>query len=395
MFKNVSSEGGLPGGRSLASAAALGASPAGLGAQESSWLGLLSVFSRPSLAFVSRYLPAFGGSGSVSGGVMESELLRQLDARVSTLPWFHENSLRQLGIDAVDPAAAAPAPAPSGKDRWWSGSYGGDLMSAHLARAHPCLTTELDGEPLRESAGTEVPREEASGGQGQERGRDQDHGYYSLEEEHSLGAPHRTEPKEEAPPPPPPPQCRNLSIAFIMGCPCSDDEDDDSGQSDFDSDDDDDDQSDGDDDDIDQSDVGSDDSSDKDDETARLLASFCRREDPYNPQNFSARLHTGRGAPPTDGVPPLAPGKARAPDATRGHRSQPSASVKKVRFSDTVQEFLLEEEEDRRGPWEELARDRGRFLRRCREAELVLARCLEPEHRRRAYLRLNSRGGSP
>ncbi|XP_077582391.1 uncharacterized protein LOC144203053 [Stigmatopora nigra] len=343
MFKNLSSEGGLPGGRSLASAAALGASPAGLGTRESPWLGLLSVLSRPSFAFVSRY----------------------------------ENSLRQLGNDAVDPAAAE-------KEQWCSGSRGGALRSAHLAPAHPCfepphketLTTELDGEPLRESAGSELPREEASVGQG--RGRDQDHGYYSLEEEHGLGAPRQTEPdEEEEATAPPPQQCRNVSISFIMGCPCSDDEDDDGGQSDLDSDD------------TDQLDVGSDDPSDKD-ETARLLASFCHREDPYNPQNFSARLHTGRGTPPTArDVPPW------APDAPRDHRSQPLASAKKVRFSDTVQEFLLQEEEDRRGPWEELARDRGRFLRRCREAELVLARCLEPEHRRRAYLRLDSRRGGP
>lgn len=47
-----------------------------------------------------------------------------------------------------------------------------------------------------------------------------------------------------------------------------------------------------------------------------------------------------------------------------------------------------EEEEDRRGPWEELARDRCRFLRRCQEVEQSIAYCLQPQHRRQVYRRL-------
>lgn len=47
-----------------------------------------------------------------------------------------------------------------------------------------------------------------------------------------------------------------------------------------------------------------------------------------------------------------------------------------------------EEDEDRRGPWEELARDRCRFLRRCQEVELSIGYCLQPQHRRVAFQRL-------
>ncbi|XP_057703207.1 uncharacterized protein LOC130922431 [Corythoichthys intestinalis] len=412
MFKNVSSEAGLPGGRSLASSAGLGASPAGLAAQESSWLGLLSVLSRPAFAFVSRYLPGLGGSGS--GSVMESvvreqgELLCQLEATSSSLSWFNDSSLCQLGIDAV-----APGPGPSRKDQWWGGSYGAVLRSAHLACADPHffspqiakLTIEPGGDLLCESTGTDVPREEASGGHG-EASLDQDNGYYSLEEEHGLRGQDRTESETpdrlpdqqvEGPvvPEEAPRQCRNVSIAFIMGCPFSDD---DSSQSDGDSDS------------MDDSDSW-DDLSDEDEETARLLASLCHRDDPYNPQNFSARLHTGR-TPLTDrdaSQPesstlsdpsvtldlrlPLGTGKARASEVPNGDFPKPLASAKKVRFSDVVEEFLIVsdggEEEDRRGPWEELARDRGRFLRRCQEAELTLAYCLQPEHRRTVYSRIN------
>lgn len=62
-----------------------------------------------------------------------------------------------------------------------------------------------------------------------------------------------------------------------------------------------------------------------------------------------------------------------------------------VRFCDDVEEFFAscgEEEEDRRGPWEELARDRCRFLRRCQEVEESIAYCLQPQHRRRVYEQL-------
>ncbi|RVE72671.1 hypothetical protein OJAV_G00043170 [Oryzias javanicus] len=72
-------------------------------------------------------------------------------------------------------------------------------------------------------------------------------------------------------------------------------------------------------------------------------------------------------------------------------RSPSCRSSKKVRFCDTVEEFFAsceEEEEDRQGPWEQMARDRCRFLRRCQEVEQQIAFCLQPQHRLRVYQRL-------
>ncbi|XP_071396596.1 protein phosphatase 1 regulatory subunit 15B-like [Centroberyx affinis] len=305
------------------------------------------------------------------------------------------------------------------------------------------------------------------------------------------------------------PQCQNKAIAYIMGSPCSDEDDDDS-QSDGESSEDDDgfdsegsselsDSGDEDDDDS----EGSDSDNEADSETERLWSSLCQSRDPYNPRNFTARLHTSTAprtipaaasaspqstpasspdqapsplscspaSPPqsydtwddstsasevdeaeslrlwtsfsssSDPYSPFnfqAPLRTRAPaEAGPGARargrgkktsprhtaavsppqyrkeeaeerldsgfSEPLAStvassttsttlgcvtVKKVRFCEEVEEFFAscgEEEEDRRGPWEELARDRCRFLRRCQEVEQSIAYCLQPRHRNLVY----------
>ncbi|XP_029907216.1 protein phosphatase 1 regulatory subunit 15B [Myripristis murdjan] len=318
-----------------------------------------------------------------------------------------------------------------------------------------------------------------------------------------------------------PPLCQNKAIAYIIGSPCSDEDDD--SQSDTESSEDDDGfDSDGsselsdsvyEDDD----DEGSDSDSEADSETERLWNSLCQSRDPYNPQNFTARLHTSSTTPRTipttvatsasphstpasspDQTPsPLSSSPASPPvtsyplqsddvwddstsaseaDETESLRlwrsfssssdpysplnfqaplrtckpteagprsrskkasqrppcsphytaaasppqyrkeeaeerldsgfSEPLAStmassststtlgfvtVKKVRFCEDVEEFFAscgEEEEDRRGPWEELARDRCRFLRRCQEVEQSIAYCLQPQHRSVVYQRL-------
>ncbi|XP_019736826.1 protein phosphatase 1 regulatory subunit 15B [Hippocampus comes] len=593
MFKNVSSEGGLPGGRSLATSAGLRTSSTGLAAQESSWLSLLSVLSRPALSFVSKYLPGLGGGGGATSGSKWQPSGARVDVAqdqeelcASTWSWLSdsEQSLRQLGIEPGQNSEASSSgtffawDAQSSCKDWmrgrWGGLWGGDplsfdlshtdLRSVHEGFCAPQsskLTKEqcrilVSGNLCSESAGATVHKEEALVNAGPdgvqncgEVATDQDNGYYSLEEEHGLkchtcrsaGAlckahvkqtdaaghtildrlPDRMADKievgrvsEECPPdemmaechttadeiglghtcqsaaapcdvhvkptnwtdsqgdvtednPPDDatvdkmeashvtrmavPQCRNVGIAFIMGCPCSDDDshsDTDSAHDDgFDS--------------SGSSDLSSDwSSSDEDEEgggdeeTARLLASLCRHDDPYNPQHFSARLHTGCAAPrpvpvattanvspsllplgqdawddsggeaddpesllllasltPSDPYSllnfqaPLSTGKAQstppratelpAADRMDGGFTRPFTSAKKVRFSDVVEEFFIAsgtdaaEKEDRRGPWEEVARDRGRFLRRCQEAELTLAYCLQPEHRRRAYCRIN------
>lgn len=40
-------------------------------------------------------------------------------------------------------------------------------------------------------------------------------------------------------------------------------------------------------------------------------------------------------------------------------------------------------QKSRKGPWEELARDRDRFQRRIRDSEQILGRCLTPSHRQK------------
>ncbi|XP_070705494.1 protein phosphatase 1 regulatory subunit 15B [Pempheris klunzingeri] len=304
------------------------------------------------------------------------------------------------------------------------------------------------------------------------------------------------------------PQCQNKAIAFIMGCPCSDD---DSSQSDRESSDDDDDGFDSEgssdlSDSTDEDDEDDDEASDSeaDSEAERLWNSLCQNQDPYNPRNFTARLHSSRTPPRTipsstppssaqstpasspDSVPlplsslaaspaltsssppsghdfwddstsaseadeaeslrlwssfscssdPYSPLNFQAPLRTRAQpkararakkasqtpphsphhnpasppeyrkedaeerldsgfcdpsTTQSCSTTKKVRFCDDVEEFFAscgEEEEDRRGPWEELARDRWRFLRRCQEVEQSIAYCLQPQHRSLVYRRL-------
>lgn len=352
------------------------------------------------------------------------------------------------------------------------------------------VTTDMEEEASEEGASTSGKVDDEEGMQ-----EDEEEQEVALQEESAEATVLTT------------PQCQNKAIAFIMGCPCSDD---DSSQSDGESSDEDDDgfdsegfsdlssSTDEEDDDDEDSD------SEADSEAERLWSSLCQSLDPYNPQNFTARLHTSSTPPktiPTSTPPsstqstpasspdltplslssphlsstppsgpdvwddstsasevdeaeslrlwssfscssdPYSPFNFQAPLRTRepvksGPRaktrkasqttprspchapasppkyrkeeaeerldsgfSEPSTSsstlscsrAKKVRFCDDVEEFFAscgEEEEDRRGPWEELARDRCRFLRRCQEVEQSIAYCLQPQHRSLVYQRL-------
>ncbi|XP_054472191.1 protein phosphatase 1 regulatory subunit 15B [Anoplopoma fimbria] len=158
-------------------------------------------------------------------------------------------------------------------------------------------------------------------------------------------------------------------------------------------------------------------------ESLRLWSSFSCPADPYSPLNFQASLRTQR--PVEEAGPrtrtrtkkasqtpsrslyhnPASPPEYRKEEAeerldsgfsepsTSSSTSSSTQSCKKVRFCDVVEEFFAscgEEEEDRRGPWEELARDRCRFLRRCQEVEHSIAYCLQPQHRGLVYRRLVS-----
>lgn len=119
------------------------------------------------------------------------------------------------------------------------------------------------------------------------------------------------------------PRCHNKAIAFIMGCPCSDDSQSDGELSDDDDDDDDGFDSEGSSelsdsaDEDDDEDDASDSDGEFDSDTERLWSSLCQSQDPYNPRNFTARLHTGRTPPQAIATPPSSAqsSPASSPDA--------------------------------------------------------------------------------
>ncbi|XP_075869466.1 protein phosphatase 1 regulatory subunit 15B-like [Nelusetta ayraudi] len=515
MFRTMSEDSGL------SSAAGRGASSPGLAAQESPWLGLLSAVSRPALALLQRPLPARPRSAPPPGERSQADWKnRQSDAERDVFRLLNdalaapqrcylrceprEAVLQDQDLGALEGHARtllsqvwwSCEDPPQGSKTLWTSFLGGVARTdwawtwdrpgpgptqrlqlyQNLKQRHPLAETEGSGglllaPPSQSSATWWRVREVGELQQAPPTPPDQDHGYSSLEEEfvHTRGlylAERPLQEEEEGAEPVEveqvecvalPPQCQNKSIAFIMGCPCSDDEDDEdddesSSQSEGQSSDDDDDDDDG------FDSEGSSDlstSSGEDDPEAELLwASLCRSQDPYDPRNFTAHLHTGPApprapSPPSSPLPPppspppdswdestsaseaeeadglwasfscssdpysplnfQAPLRTRSgppaasprrgpapttrPDSSPSQTPRPSPGTKKVRFSEQVDFFFAsgdEEEglEDRRGPWEQLARDRCRFLRRCQQVELSVGPCLQPQHRSMVYLRL-------
>ncbi|KAG8451013.1 hypothetical protein GDO86_003336 [Hymenochirus boettgeri] len=61
---------------------------------------------------------------------------------------------------------------------------------------------------------------------------------------------------------------------------------------------------------------------------------------------------------------------------------------KKVTFLDKVTEYYVCIEEERKGPWEEFARDRCRFHRRIQEIEDAIGHCFTSHHRRMVWDRI-------
>lgn len=129
MFGNTSNERRLPAGQKPASPGGREVSPAGLVAQESSWIGLLSVVSRPALSFLHRYVTGrarssapsereagwIGAEGPTSfdeHGDFMRRLSDMVPARPLPLvpeqrpggpaPWLSAESLQDLGVEGPD-----------------------------------------------------------------------------------------------------------------------------------------------------------------------------------------------------------------------------------------------------------------------------------------------------
>lgn len=149
-------------------------------------------------------------------------------------------------------------------------------------------------------------------------------------------------------------------------------------------------------------------------ENLRLWNSFCNSEDPYNLLNFKAPFQTSgkswKGSQDSKA-------SSEATVVFSGHQTLLSCAAKllesqedncpgcglgealsgerythikrkKVTFLEEVTEYYISGDEDRKGPWEEFARDGCRFQKRIQETEVAIGYCLTFEHRERVFSRL-------
>uniref|UniRef100_A0A8C3EHR2 Protein phosphatase 1 regulatory subunit 15B n=1 Tax=Corvus moneduloides TaxID=1196302 RepID=A0A8C3EHR2_CORMO len=198
------------------------------------------------------------------------------------------------------------------------------------------------------------------------------------------------------------PACANKLIDYIIGGVSSGEESED--EEDWDDDDDDDG--------FDSEDLPSDSEADSQDgERLHLWNSFYSL-DPYNPQNFTATIQTSSSDPGKTAEKKGTPGfegAERPSSVTAEHfavcrlqlekhncgvtdlgqrgilcgEKTANSKRKKVTFLEKVTEYYISSEEDRKGPWEEMARDGCRFQKRIQETEEAIGYCLTTEHRQR------------
>ncbi|KAK2842650.1 hypothetical protein Q5P01_012850 [Channa striata] len=185
--------------------------------------------------------------------------------------------------------------------------------------------------------------------------------------------------------------------------------------------------------------------SSEDDEEEQLWKSLCQKDDPYHPLNFQACLHSSpsitlqsredqdtlinhtqnppttskksqkesqtsrksklikpslperrqvrRSQPDKTVVPWKRPGQVPQSSAEEKEENKASNTQKKVRFSPVLQVHVMRtwpfaRQASRKGHWEEMARDRDRFLKRIRETEQAIGHCFTQPHREKmqAYL---------
>ncbi|XP_057584774.1 protein phosphatase 1 regulatory subunit 15B [Hippopotamus amphibius kiboko] len=149
-------------------------------------------------------------------------------------------------------------------------------------------------------------------------------------------------------------------------------------------------------------------------ESLKLWNSFCNSDDPYSLLNFKAPFQTSgknwKGYRDSEKPPEsivaisecqtllsckvqlLGSLESECPDLVQGGvlsgERHTHIQRKKVTFLEEVTEYYISADEDRKGPWEEFARDGCRFQKRIQETEDAIGYCLTFEHREKMFNRL-------